>query len=140
MAFIVDASVTVAWFVRSQASSYTDRIRRLARSHRLHVPAVWPLEFSNALWQLERWGLLSREQVDTILELVAPLDIVVADESPAIVELVGVARRHNLSSYDASYLELARDLRHPVACRDGALRHALKAAGLRLDMELERAG
>lgn len=132
MTLIVDASVTVGWFVRSQASSYTDRIRRLARSHRLHVPAIWPLEFANALWQLERRNLLSRVQVDTIIKLVAALDIVVADESPAIAELVATARRYNLSTYDASYLELARALHYPIACRDGPLRQALKSAGLRL--------
>jgi len=28
---IVDASVAVAWFVRNQATGYTDRVRRQAR-------------------------------------------------------------------------------------------------------------
>ena len=67
MPMIVDASVAVAWFVRNQATAYTDRIRRQARSQRLHVPAVWPLEFGNALWQLQRRKILSSQQVDTII-------------------------------------------------------------------------
>jgi len=129
---IVDASVGVAWFVRNQASSYTDRIRRRARKERLHVPAVWPLEFANALRQLERRKLLSELQVDTIIDLVEPLDIVVHRDAPPIRRLAAIGRDYDLSAYDASYLALALDLRYPVACRDGGLRHALRAAGAKL--------
>ena len=129
---IIDASVAVAWFVRNQATGYTDRVRRQARSERLHAPAVWPLEFANALWQLQRRKLLSDRQVDTIIDLAEPLDIVVHKETPAPRRLVAVARDHDLSAYDASYLDLALTLRYPVACRDGALKHALRAVGLKL--------
>lgn len=129
MPLIVDASVTVAWFVRNQASGYTDRIRRRARREQLHVPAVWPLEFVNALWQLQRRKLLSGRQVDTIVDLAEPLDIVVHEETPPRRRLLAVARDHDLSAYDASYLDLALGLGYPVACRDGALKEALRAAG-----------
>ena len=132
MPMIVDASVAVAWFVRNQATAYTDRIRRQVRSQRLHVPAVWPLEFANALWQLQRRKLLSDGQVDTIIDLAEPLDIVVHGETLAPRRLVAVARIHDLTAYDASYLDLALTLRYPVACRDGALKGALRAAGAKL--------
>ena len=132
MPFIVDASVVVAWFARNQASGYTDRIRRQARNQRLHVPAVWPLEFANALWQLQRRKLLSDGQVDTIIDLAELLDIVVHGKSLAPRRLVEVARNHDLTAYDASYLDLALGLRYPVACRDGALKRALRAAGVKL--------
>ena len=132
MPLILDASVAVAWFVRNQASAYTDRVRRLARSERLHVPAVWPLEFTNALWQLQRRKLLSAHQVDTIIDLAESLDIVVHKETLAPRRLLAVARDHHLTAYDASYLDLALALRYPVACRDGVLRDALRAARLKL--------
>ena len=111
MPLIVDASVAVAWFVRNQASAYSDRIRRQARSQRLHVPCIWPLEFANALWQLQRRKLLSARQVDTIIDLAEPLDIVVHGETPVPRRLVAVARKYELTSYDASYLDLALALR-----------------------------
>lgn len=132
MPLIVDASVTLAWFVRNQASGYTDRIRRRARGERLHVPAIWPLELANALRQLERRKLLSERQVDTIIDLAEPLDIVVHRDTPAPRHLLAIARERNLSAYDASYLHLALTLRYPVACRDGALKDALRAAGLKV--------
>lgn len=132
MPLIVDASVTVAWFVRNQATAYTDRIRRRTRSERLHVPAIWPLEITNALWQLQRRKLLSDRQVNTIIDLVEPLDIVVHKDTPAPRRLLAIARDHDLTAYDASYLDLALALRYPVACRDGPLKDALRAAGARL--------
>ncbi|MEX1993636.1 MAG: type II toxin-antitoxin system VapC family toxin [Steroidobacteraceae bacterium] len=132
MPLIVDASVAVAWFVRNQATGYTDRVRRQARGERLHVPAVWPLEFANALWQLQRRKLLADRQVDTIIDLAEPLEIVVHKDTPAPRRLVAVARDHDLSAYDASYLDLALTLRYPVACRDGALKRALRTVGLKL--------
>ena len=132
MPLILDASVAVAWFVGNQASAYSDRVRRLARRERVHVPAVWPLEFTNALWQLQRRKLLSERHVDTIMDLVEPLDIVVHKETPALRRLLTGARDYRLSAYDASYLELAFTLHYPVACRDGVLKDALRAAGLKL--------
>ncbi|MDA8108506.1 MAG: type II toxin-antitoxin system VapC family toxin [Betaproteobacteria bacterium] len=132
MPLIVDASVALAWFVRTQATGYTDRIRRHARRERLHVPGVWPLEFTNALRQLERRKLLTAQQVDTIIDLVEPLDIVVHGEPPERRRVLAIAREHDLTTYDAAYLDLATALRYPVACRDGALRKALRAAGLKL--------
>lgn len=131
MPLIVDASVAVAWFVRNQATAYTDRIRRQARGERLHVPAIWPLEFSNALRQLERRKLLSDRQVDTIIDLAEPLDIVVHKDTPPPRRLLAIARDRDLTAYDASYLDLALTLRYPVACRDGALKNALRTAGLK---------
>lgn len=127
MPLIVDASVAVAWFVRSQASPYTDRVRRLARTQRVHVPGIWPLEFANALWQLQRRRLLTATQVDTIVELVEPLDVVVHAEAALPRRLLALAREHDLSAYDASYLDLAMALRYPVACRDGQLKNALRS-------------
>jgi predicted nucleic acid-binding protein len=129
---IVDASVALAWFVRTQASGYTDRIRRQARRERLHVPGIWPLEFTNGLRQLERRKLLSERQVNTIIELLEPLDIVVHGEPPERRRVLAIAREYDLTTYDAAYLDLASALRYPVACRDGVLRKALGAAGLKL--------
>ena len=43
-----------------------------------------------------------------------------------------LARRYNLSSYDAAYLELV--MRHglPIACQDGKLKEAALQAGVEL--------
>ena len=49
MAFVLDASVAIAWFVKSQATEYTYALLRRAAAERLHVPALWHAEFANVL-------------------------------------------------------------------------------------------
>ncbi len=55
MAFVADNSVIVAWFVKSQANSYTWSIlERAAAGEAIHVPLLWRQEFVNAMVVLER--------------------------------------------------------------------------------------
>ena len=49
MDFVADNSVIVAWFSRSQATGYTNRMFARLGSARVYVPAVWPMEFTNAM-------------------------------------------------------------------------------------------
>jgi hypothetical protein len=49
-----------------------------------------------------------------------------------LAELLRLARRHDLSAYDAAYLALALELKMPLACGDGALKAALPSAGVKL--------
>lgn len=99
MAFVLDASIAIAWFVGKQATPYTNRLRLRAKREPLHVPALWRLE--------------------------------VVNERP-MRETLSLARRYALSSYDVMYLALAGDLRLRLACKDGPLRAALSAAGVKL--------
>jgi predicted nucleic acid-binding protein len=132
VAFVLDASVAVAWFVRKQATSYTDRIRLMAKREPLHVPAVWSLEVANALIVLQRRGNISEKAGRTAADLLGSLVITVHQEHLTIPELLVFAAKYRLSAYDASYLDLALSLRLPLACRDGPLQRALSSAGVRL--------
>ncbi|OGA47256.1 MAG: hypothetical protein A3F74_19145 [Betaproteobacteria bacterium RIFCSPLOWO2_12_FULL_62_58] len=132
MAFVLDASVAVAWFVRKQATAYTDRVRSMAKREPLHVPAVWKLEVANALLVLQRRSNISEKAAKTAATLVGDLVVTVHQDRLAIPELLEFAAKHGLSAYDASYLDLALSLRLPLACRDGPLQRALPGAGVRL--------
>ena len=66
------------------------------------------LEFTNGLRQLERRKLLSEQQVNTIIELLEPLDIVVHEEPPDRRRVLAIARQYDLTTYDAVYLDLVR--------------------------------
>jgi predicted nucleic acid-binding protein len=132
VAFVLDASVAVAWFVRKQATAYTDRVRARAKREPLHVPAVWPLEVSNALLVLQRRGNISENAAKTAADLLGDLVVTVHQDRLTIPELLEFATKYRLSTYDASYLDLALSLRLPLACRDGPLQRALSGAGVRL--------
>ena len=132
MAFVLDASVAVAWFVRKQATAYTDRVRSMAKREPLHVPTVWPLEVANALIVLQRRGNISEKAAMTAADLLGSLVVTVHQDRLTIPELLVFASRHRLSAYDASYLDLALSLHLPLACRDSPLQRALSGAGFRL--------
>lgn len=132
MAFVLDASIAVAWVVPSQASEYASRIRRRAKREPYHVPALFPAEVSNVLVTLERRSILSPEGAASAARVLNRLDPIVHPIESDIAELRQLAFRYGLSAYDATYLALALDLHLPVACGDRPLRRALARAGVKL--------
>ena len=132
MAFVLDASVAIAWFVGKQATAYTNRLRLKARREPLHVPALWRLEVVNAIWALQRRDAISERAADTAIDLLSSLALTEHANERSMRDTLALARRHGLSSYDAMYLALASDLRLPLACKDGLLRDALPAAGVKI--------
>lgn len=132
MGFVVDASVTMAWCFEDEVDTRAERALDRMRTERAFVPVVWPLEVANVLIVGERRGRLTAAQSTGFLTLLRSLPITV-DTVPAenVWEaLMDLARSHQLSSYDASYLELARRLALPLVTGDGRLRNAAGMAGV----------
>ena len=132
MAFVLDASVAIAWVVSSQATSYTRRIRLLAKREPFHVPAIFAAEVTNVLIVLERRGILSEQASAAAAQVLGRLDPVIHEMSFDVSQLRLLAKRFALSAYDALYLALAMDLHLPIACGDRPLRGALRPAGVKL--------
>jgi len=128
--FVADNSVVIAWFSRSQATPYTDRYYNKLDKDEVVVPSVWPYEFANALAVLERRKVLAAALADEIIASAAKLvtRIDAPPASPAV--LVGLARRHGLSAYDAAYLELAQRLGVALAAKDSSLATAAGKLGV----------
>ena len=132
MAFVLDASIAIAWVVHSQASAYAKRIRLRARREPFHVPCIFIAEVANVLVVLERRGILTGASADAAADVLSRLNPVVHQMASGIAGLRNLAARFGLSAYDASYLALAQELKLPLACGDRPLKAALKAAGVRL--------
>jgi len=132
VAFVLDASVAIAWVVPSQATAYTRRIRLQAKRKPYHVPAIFSAEVTNVLVTLERRGILNERGAEAAADVLTRLDPMVHPINLGISELRDLANRFGLTAYDASYLALALELRLPVACGDRPLKAALKAAGVKL--------
>lgn len=64
MAFVLDASIAVAWVVPSQATQYAARLRLRAKREAYHVPSIFAAEVTNVLVTLERRGILSARGAD----------------------------------------------------------------------------
>jgi predicted nucleic acid-binding protein len=133
-AFILDASVTVAWYYRDEADPYADAVARRFPGVKALVPSVWPLEVANAILIGER---RKRDAVVTIPQFVSnlsALSIAVDEQNFARVfgAALALARDHDLSAYDASYVELAIRSSLPLATLDDRVRAAATALGIRL--------
>jgi predicted nucleic acid-binding protein len=132
VAFVVDASIAVAWFVAGQATDHTSRLLRRAARERLHVPALWHTEFCNALLALMHRRKVKPADLESVFDAVETFDLVTDSEVPAARRLATLARRLALSAHDATYLELAIRLGLPIAAKDAPLSEAAVRAGVPL--------
>lgn len=107
--FIIDTSVVMSWCFMDEINQYADVILNLLEEATAFAPSIWPLEVGNVLLVAERRKRLSEADSVRFITLLSELPIVVEQEPPErmIHEILALAREHKLSSYDASYLDLA---------------------------------
>ena len=130
MRFVLDNSVVVGWFLEDQATPYTDVVSVLLEQDQAVVPALWELEFANVLRTACCKQRLTADEAHQVIEQICALPILIDRETPGPAELLALALRYNLSSYDAAYLELALRLQIRIATKDEPLRAAAEAAGV----------
>jgi predicted nucleic acid-binding protein len=131
-AFVLDSSVSLAWYFKDEADPYADRVAARFPSVSAVVPGIWPLEVANAVVMGERRKRSTEAQATTWLGYLSSLPILVDDETNvrAWGDVVSLARRHHLSTYDAAYLELALRRGLPLATLDDKLQAAAQAVGV----------
>lgn len=124
--FILDCSIALAWCFEDEASETCDALLERVRDEGALVPSLWYLELGNVMIQAERRGRIMPADVSTRLELIGDLPIVIDDETPlrAFHETLALARAQNLTTYYATYLELAIRRGLPLATIDKRLRSA----------------
>ena len=133
-AFVLDGSVTLVWGFEDEDDAYAAAILDKMPDLQAHVPGLWPLEVANALLVGERRKRTTAANAARFLAILSTLPIAIDDETVARAwaETMHLARAHNLSAYDASYLELAIRRGLPLASLDGKLRAAAMAVGVPL--------
>jgi predicted nucleic acid-binding protein len=132
--FVVDASVALAWCFLDEATPATKMLLEAAAAEQFAVPAWWYLEITNALYFAERKGRIQPAKIAEFIELVESFSIDVDTEGPlrAFSHLLPLCRKHQLTSYDAAYLDVALRLDLPLATLDEPLRQAAKSHGIKL--------
>ena len=98
------------------------------------VPVIWALEVHNALLMAQRRSRISQKQLDAALGALSALAIEVDhDASMASAgRALTIAVELSLTVYDASYLELAKRHRIPLASADRHLQEACRATHIPL--------
>jgi predicted nucleic acid-binding protein len=131
---VIDSSVAIAWCFPVEQDDYSQSVLDALSSDRAIVPDLWHLEVANTLVVRERRKRSTQANTVTWLRFLASLPIAVDEEtkSHAFGDTLRLAREHNLSAYDAAYLELALRRRLPLATLDDRLKTAAQAVGVPL--------
>lgn len=134
MSFVLDCSVAVTWCFADEASPATDALLGRIEEQGALVPQLWHLEVGNVLIQAERRGRITAGDMAARVELLRRLPIATDDETAAraLRDVLTLAREQRLTTYDASYLELAARRGLPLATRDEELREAAGRMGVGL--------
>jgi predicted nucleic acid-binding protein len=131
---VIDASVALAWCFPDETSDYADGVLAALEDRAAMVPAIWSLEIANALLVGERRKRIRQPEVRRFVELLKSLNIVEDGQAFAdtVSNILPLALEHDLSAYDAAYLDVA--VRHgaPLATLDAALQKAARAAGVKI--------
>jgi predicted nucleic acid-binding protein len=130
--FVLDCSVTMAWYFKDEATAYSRDVRRSLSKASAVVPALWPVDVANVLVMGERRKRSTAAEAGKWLRYLQMLPIRLDDETAARAwsEILSVARSYHLSAYDAAYLELAIRLGLPLASIDDELKAAAATAGV----------
>ncbi len=96
------------------------------------VPALWPTEIANALLTAVRRQRLAMARAQGGLAFLEtlPIEVDAADQKRCWHVVMSLAHPHQLTVYDASYLELAVRRGVPLATLDQRLRAAAMAEGV----------
>ena len=118
--FVIDNSVVMLWCFKDETNKYADAILHRLSEATAFVPSIWPLEVVNVLLVAERKRRLSEADSTRFITLLTQLPIVVevGHSERSMKELLIFARANKLSSYDASYLDLAMKSGYPIATLD----------------------
>jgi predicted nucleic acid-binding protein len=131
---VIDCSVTMAWCFADEATSQTAAVQDRLVSEVVVVPAHWSLEVANVLATAERRQRIDVEDSTEFLNLLGQFAIEVDDQTSnrTFDQILKLALTHQLTTYDAAYLELAIRRQIPLASLDEALCKAAANLGVEL--------
>jgi predicted nucleic acid-binding protein len=133
---VLDASTAVSWcFEETQTPDAIVVLNAISQGAEVYVPYIWPLEVTNALVKAMRRKHITRDELFDYALQIASLRQQVDLDHPserAFNQVLALAERHQLTTYDASYLELAQRRALPLATADANL--ALAAGATRVEL------
>jgi len=134
VAIVLDASVASAWFFEDERDEEALATLTYLENDVAFVPALWRWEIQNVLHVAERRGRLTEAGSSLLVGTLRLLQIRVDAQGadPTFGTELRLARRHQISVYDAAYLELAERLALPIATRDKKLAASAHDAGVPL--------
>ena len=122
----------MAWYLPDETSVAADRVLRRVVEKGAVVPFLFGLEFANGMLMAKRRKRIPESYLRVALNELHALQIHHDLEGHEKVwsDCTELAEQHDLTAYDAAYLELAQRIRLPLATLDQALIRAAEDAGV----------
>jgi predicted nucleic acid-binding protein len=135
LSLVLDGSMTLAWqFKRVDPGELliAEKALEALATVQAVVPALWFAEVANGVLRGERQGVISSTQTALFLNDLSEAEIVADEVSPRgrQASVLDLARKHGLTVYDATYLELAIRRAAVLATFDRKLAEAARSAGV----------
>ncbi len=128
--FVIDCSVGIAWLFDEQADDYTEAALNALVGTFAVAPRWWNVEVLNVLLTLERRKRLAAGKAVDLLRHMQRLPVHLREFQASVFERHALALQHQLTSYDALYLEAALATGLPLATRNKALQQAAIESGV----------
>ena len=132
-AIVLDSSAILPLFLRDESDTYSQAVlQEAAEGARLLSLSLCLSEFGNTIGVAIRRGRLTEAQAAYAHRglFLLPVEFQAFVDSSTMALIHGLAQRHRLSFYDASYLALAINEGARIASLDDALKDAAKAEGV----------
>lgn len=126
MSLVLDSSATLAWIYPQETRPAVVEVFNQVIHNGAVVPDLWRIEIANCLTiAMRRSRMTAAERSESLSDL-ADLPITTDKDTGLHIwsDTLTLADRHNLTVYDATYLELALRLALPLATLDNDLRKA----------------
>ena len=140
--FVLDNSVAMRWLLGSEKRTdqiYAERVLMSLADATAFVPNLWHLEAANVLRGAERSQEIEIGETEQFISQLEnlPIQVDLLTANKAFSRTLALARAYNLSSYDASYLELALREGLPLATLDKDLKKAALKAKVEIYLSAE---
>jgi predicted nucleic acid-binding protein len=121
--YIIDASAMGPLIIPDEAGELIDTLPDILYSDQAMVPLHWRVEVAN----LARMAIRKRRLTETLLidafGALSVFDLIIDDQTDALAwtTILALAGKHNLTAYDAAYLELAMRTSRTIVTHNKAL-------------------
>ena len=135
--FVLDNSVSMRWLLASEKATdqkYAERVLEIMIDTDALTPYLWHLEAISILLGAEKRGEINLGNIEQFILQLENLPIYVDSLTAhqAFSQTLILSREYNISSYDASYLELAMRKGIPLSSLDKNLVKAANKAGVNI--------
>ena len=121
--FVLDCSVTMSWCFKDETNKDAHKILLALKNKKAIVPCIWTLEVLNSLKVAQNKNRITQAKINHFITLLQSLPIETDNNYKYLKNnlILDLINRHNLTAYDAAYLELAIRYAIPLVSFDKEL-------------------